>query len=354
MRKQILLTTFLALLPLFALAQVRVTARLDSAKMQIGGQNELVVEVSAKPGAHIKWPAPKDKMLSPQIEVVAERDGQEPHGEPTVRQRVYTLTVWDEGKQTVPALTVGVDGKEYHTVALPIEVETVKIDTIHPNEAKPPHDIQQLPFSWDEWWPLYLWSVLAVALAILAWVLFLRLRSGKPILRRKQTISKEPPHQKALRRISEIKTARLEGSDDQKEYYTLLTDALRRYMSERFAFNAMEMTSQEIIAHLKAEQDQTKIDELRELFATADLVKFARYAADRHVGEMYLSNVVRFIEDTKQSDTPTEIQIEQPLTAEDRSMRRRRTGVRVALWLTTLAASAITAYVLYTVYLLIL
>ena len=353
MRKQIVLFAVLALFPLFALAQAKVTARLDSTQIRVGSQSDLVVEVSARSGARIQWPKTKDKMLSPQIEVVEERPADATDGDEATQRRVYTITAWDEGRQTVPALTVGVDGKEYQTAAIPLEVTTVKIDTIHPNDAKPPHDIQQLPFSWDEWWPLYLWSILALLLARLSRFLYTRLRSGKPILNRKLTIRKEPPHQKALRRINEIKSARLEGSDDQKEYYTLLTEALRKYMSERFAFNAMEMTSQEIIAHLKAEQDQTKIDELRELFATADLVKFARFAADRHVGEMYLSNVVQFIEDTKQADAPTEIRVEQPLTKEERSKQRRRMGVRVALWLTAMAAAALIAYVAYTAYLLV-
>ena len=116
-------------------------------------------------------------------------------------------------------------------------------------------------------------------------------------------------------------------------------------MSERFGFNAMEMTSQVIVQRLKADQDPTKIDELRELFATADLVKFARFAADRHIGEMYLANVVRFIEDTKLADTPTEICVEETLSDEDRSKRRRRRGVRIALWLIIAATAAIVAYV---------
>ena len=107
----------------------------------------------------------------------------------------------------------------------------------------------------------------------------------------------------------------------------------------------MEMTSQEIVQRLKADQDSTKIDELRELFATADLVKFARFAADRHIGEMYLANVVRFIEDTKLADTPTEICVEETLSDEDRSKRRRRRGVRIALWLIIAATAAIVAYV---------
>ena len=245
MRKQTILLLVLGVLtPILALAQAKVTARLDSTRIKVGSQCRLVVEVSARQGARILWPTLKDHHLSKEIEVVGQRtEGDNEEGQSTMR-KVYTLTAWDEGRQTVPALTVDVDGKKYKTQAIALEVATVQTDSIRPDDSKPPYDIQELPFSQEEWTPIYLWSLLALLLTIVGWYLFSRLRSGKPIISRKQILRQEPPHQKALRRINEIKAARLEGGDDQKEYYTLLTEALRRYMSERFGFNAMEMTSQ--------------------------------------------------------------------------------------------------------------
>lgn len=357
MRKQIVLFLLGTLTPIMAMAQAKVTARLDSTRIMVGSQCELVVEVSARQGARVLWPTVKNQHLATAkdqtgaaaIEVVGQRtEGENKEGQSRLR-KVYTLTAWDEGRLSVPALTVEVDGKKYQTAAIPLEVATVQIDSVRPDDPQPPYDVQEQPFSQEEWTPIYLWSLLALLMMTLGWYLFSRLRSGKPIISRKQTIRQEPPHKRALRRVNEIKSARLEGSDDQKEYYTLLTETLRRYMSERFGFNAMEMTSQEIVDHLKAEQDPAKISELRELFATADLVKFARFAADRHVGEMYMANVVQFIEDTKQTDTPTEICVEETLSDEDRSKRRRRRGVRIALWLTIAATAAVVAYVVCSV-----
>ena len=352
MRKLFVLFAVGVLSPLFAFAQGRVSARLDSTRIMVGSQCELTVEVNARQGARIQWPEVKDKKLSGSLEVVSQKNESEDNEGQSTLRRVYTITAWDEGKFSVPSLTIGVDGKKYHTSALPLEVTTVPLDTLHPDTPMPPYDIQQQPFDQKEWTSLYLWSILAILLMLLAWYLFSRLRSGKPIISRKQLVRQDPPHQKALRRINEIKSARLDGNDGQKEYYTLLTEALRKYMSERFGFNAMEMTSQEIVQRLKADQDQKKIDELRDLFATADLVKFAHYAADHHLSELYLTNVVQFIEDTKQTETPTETRVEMPLSDEDRTLRRRRRGVRIALWLSITAATAIVAYIAYTVCLL--
>lgn len=350
MRKRIFLFILCALSPLLVLAQAKVSARLDSTRIMVGAQCELTVEVNAPQGAAIQWPEFKGGKLSPEIEVVGKRDEKADEESAQTQRRIYTITAWDEGKLSIPSLSVKVNGKGFQTTAIPLEVTTVAIDSLHPDSPMPPYDVQELPFDWNDWLPIYLWSLLALVLMLLAWFLYSRLCSGKPIISRKQTIHHEPAHQKALRRIRDVKQGHTDEEADQKAYYTQLTEVLRKYMSERFGFNAMEMTSQEIIDRLKQEQDPSKINELRELFSTADLVKFARFSADRHIGELYLSNVVQFINDTKKTDTPTEIQIEKPLSSEERVQRRRRRGVRIALGIVIAAAAAIVAYTLCMVY----
>ena len=96
------------------------------------------------------------------------------------------------------------------------------------------------------------------------------------------------------------------SSEDQKAYYTLLTDTLRQYIQERFGFNAREMTSTQILYHLQQNGDQKMIDELRELFQTADLVKFAKYSTLLNENDLNLVNAVNFIDQTKQENVPTE------------------------------------------------
>ena len=86
---------------------------------------------------------------------------------------------------------------------------------------------------------------------------------------------------------------------DPKEYYTELTDVLRTYMAERFGFNAMEMTSSEIIDKLLETNDKESIRELKYLFETADLVKFAKHLPLMNENDMNLVNAVDFINNTK-------------------------------------------------------
>ena len=85
-----------------------------------------------------------------------------------------------------------------------------------------------------------------------------------------------PPHQAALQEIERIKNEKVWQKGQPKEYYTELTDAIRTYIRDRFGFNALEMTSSEIIDKLLEIKDKDAISDLRFLFQTADLVKFAK------------------------------------------------------------------------------
>lgn len=105
-------------------------------------------------------------------------------------------------------------------------------------------------------------------------------------------------------------------------YYTELTDALRTYIKNRFGFNALEMTSSEIIDQLLELNDKEAISDLKLLFQTADLVKFAKHDPQMNENDANLINAIDFINETKQPEEenqkpqPTEITI-----IEKRSLR---------------------------------
>ena len=103
MRKQTILLLVLGVLtPILALAQAKVTARLDSTSIQVGSQCRLVVEVSARQGARILWPTLKDQHLSKEIEVVGQRtEGDNEEGQSTMR-KVYTLSLIHISEPTRP------------------------------------------------------------------------------------------------------------------------------------------------------------------------------------------------------------------------------------------------------------
>lgn len=142
-------------------------------------------------------------------------------------------------------------------------------------------------------------------------------------------------------------------SEDQKAYYTLLTDVLRKYIKERFGFNAMEMTSSEIISRLRSEGDDKMTSELRELFTTADLVKFAKYSTLINENDANLVNAIEFINTTKQENQPVVERIEPKLSDTDKRNMRSRKALKYTIAGLSIVGFILLALVVYQVYLLI-
>lgn len=109
--------------------------------------------------------------------------------------KVYTLTSFDEQLYYLPALKVKAGGKTYQSKSLALKVLTVPVDTLHPEQFYPPKDVQDNPFQWSEWSPLFWLSVLlSLVLVCLAVYLRSRLKNNKPILAKVRIVKRVLPH----------------------------------------------------------------------------------------------------------------------------------------------------------------
>lgn len=337
-------------------AQVTVEQRVDSVGIFIGQQAHLSLTVTMPANAQAVWPDLKPRQyVVPGIEIVdiADADTLEKDAKQVKIRKDYTITSFDEQLYSIPPLNITVGGKQYHGGTAALKVITVDVDTLHPNQIYPPKDVQDNPFLWPEWRPL-LWVSLIVLLLCLAgaW-LYLRLKQNKPIITRIRIVKHIPPHQRALSSIQKIKEDGMQDSGDQKAYYTRLTDTLRKYIEERFGFNAMEMTSQEIIEHLRAAGDNEMIDELRQLFTTADLVKFAKHSTLVSENDLNLVNAINYIDTTKLEGQPTEERIVPKLSEDDKRKRQNRLAIEVLLLVLGFASVAMVAYIAFKIWLMI-
>ena len=179
------------------------------------------------------------------------------------------------------------------------------------------------------------------------------MRDNKPIITHIRIVKRLLPHQKAMQEIEQIKADKMVASENSKEYYTKLTDTLRKYIQERYGFNAMEMTSSEIIAKLTATQDDTALSELRHLFLTADLVKFAKYSTLINENDMNLVNAIDFINQTKLENEPVEETVMPQLSEEDQRSQKARRILKSVIVAISVVCLSLFAYVVYTLYLLL-
>ena len=316
-----------ACLSLPAFSQVTVNASIDSLQLLIGEQAHVKVEVSCPSDGDLIMPVYPNNMLMEGIEIVGEvkTDTQYLNKKShMVVTQAYTVTSFDTAFYYIPPFEVLVDSVSYASNPLALKVLTYDIDTTNVEAIFPVKDIVKRPITFVEVLPMSGSIVLIVVLCFLIPFLLGRYQDNKPILRRVTIAPKLPPHQVALQEMERIKSEKSWQRDDVKQYYTELTDTLRVYMEERFGFNAMEMTSDEIIAQLNEQPDKEWIGELRELFSMSDLVKFAKYKPLINENDMNLINAIDFINKTKvEAVAPAEPVVQEVVVKEGRSQQEK-------------------------------
>ena len=332
-------------------AQTTVQQRLDSVGILIGQQTCMTIEVTAHKHAKIQFPhLEPSHYLVPGVEILEVTPADTTtldNGLIKVSKR-YTLTSFDENLYAIPGQKVKVNGKNLVGNTVALKVVTMDVDTLHPNQFFPPKDVQNNPFAWSDWSGMFWLSILVILLCILAFYLYIRLRSNKPIITHIRIIKRIPPHEKALTAIGKLKEEKMVSSSDQKTYYTQLTDTLRQYIEERFGFNAMEMTTTEIIYQLHQKGDQKMIAELKSLFETADLVKFAKYETLINENDINLVNAIHFIDQTKLEGEPTEERIVPKLDEKDKQAQKNRITIKTLLTVIAFGVVALLLYIIYT------
>ncbi len=286
---------------------VTVDATIDSMQIYIGEQARIKLEVSYDAKNKMQLPLFTDTIVKGvELIDVAKPDTQYLND----RQRLlitqeYTVTSFDSALYYLPPFEVLVDGKPYSSKALALKVYSVPVDTLHPEQFFGQKGTMEPPFAWEDWAAIIWLSILAIPMLLLIVFFIMRYNDNKPIIRKVKIEPKLPAHLQAMKEIERIKAEKEWQKGRSKEYYTELTDAIRNYIRERFGFNAMEMTSSEIIGKLQEIEEKESLADLNLLFETADLVKFAKHDPLMNENDMNLVNAIEFINQTK-VETPVD------------------------------------------------
>ena len=344
MRKYIVIFILL-ILAVVSHAQVQVTASVDSTKILIGGRSHYFITVYAPKGTKISFPEFNNKKeIVSDIEVLsAKSDTADANSKVRIR-RIYTITAWDAKRYTIPAQKVIVGGATKTTGNVTLDVQAVPVDTVK-STPMPPDDIQQVPFSWGEWVPVI--SVIVFALILICFVFYLyrnlcHKKNGRA-LKKARALSY---YEQAKHDLSEIAANKMLYAE-QKAYYTDVTNVLRKYISQRYNINALEMTSHEILESMK---DVCDVSELKVVFNTADLVKFAKYSTDANDMTYYLDSIIHFIDSTKVEEAKDVV--EEP--KENISDTRSRKIIKLAIGLLLVTSVALFIYAAFEAYALLM
>ena len=92
-----------------------------------------------------------------------------------------------------------------------------------------------------------------------------------------------PPFERAIEQLRALENENLNKQEEYKRYYSRLIEVVRVYLQEDAKIDALESTSDELLAKLEIRKrcwnldlDRKTLLSLREVLQNADLVKFAK------------------------------------------------------------------------------
>lgn len=278
----------------------------DSAAILIGEQTTLHLTVTADEDRPVQIVIPGDTLMKG-VEVLnlSKPDSSLIENDRLVIKQDILVTSFDSALYLLPPLKV-IDGTDtVYSNQVALKVSTVPVNVDKPEEFNDIKDIWKPPFVWADYYPLIYGTLLALFLICVAAYIIKRLRSRKSLIPFKKEEPKLPPHEQALKELDEIKRQKLWQQGRSKEYYTLITDTLRKYIVNRFGVNAMEMTSGEILDFILSESEAASVsDNLRQILQLADFVKFAKWNPLPDENDLTLVNAYLFVGQTKPPELP--------------------------------------------------
>ena len=313
-----LLVAMAIVAPAFSAGAVGVTlrAKLDSAMILMGNTTAMHLELVQDRGATGVFSIDRTDTINAFVEIAARiiPDTTDLGNNRQQINRDIILQSFDSGVYVLPPVLY-ITGKDtIESNPLTLKVIPVKVDSLRDiHDYKPVHEVPfrllDLVPSWitDYWW-IYLLVAIIIAAGVYAYLRWFR-KGENPFKPREVQL---PPYDEAIKRLQELKAKNLWQNGQEKEYYTVMTDILRNYIDRRFDINAVEMTTTQIIATLKQNDETRAVNEqLKEILDVADFVKFANQRPLADDNEMAYQRAVRFVEDTKPVEaTPAEGEIE--------------------------------------------
>jgi len=140
-----------------------------------------------------------------------------------------------------------------------------------------------------------------VFLALLALLFMLLLRRKKA----SSGIPKRPAHEIAYEQLERLKAKNLIGQAKTKEYYSEVSDIIRRYLENRFLLKAPEMTTEEFLFYVREYSQLISGHKtlLKEFLLACDLVKFAKYVPLSEEIDAIFASAKKLVDETKEEES---------------------------------------------------
>lgn len=338
-----LFSLFCFLFSFFANAQV--TSFIDSTQIKIGEEILYTINVAADSTDVVVFP--EEQTFMPLEMIESYKTDTTFEGAKYRLIKKYGLTQFDSGKYTIPPQRIFINNKPFLTDSIKVEVNDVAVDTTKQKmfDIKPAVEVKSPPF---DWLLLLYWLVPILLIVGIAIYLFRRKK-------RKDAAEKQlPPYEEAIVALKTLDNSQLLKENKSKEYYSSLTEIVKRYLDREVDEAALESTSDELISRLMMHKDAGSFDfdletirKLDAIFKRADLVKFAKMNQASGQAEVDRKTIEEIINETHEAvpePTEEELLANQEYLEKLQKKRQRRKWV---LGISGVVAAIVLAGIIY-------
>ena len=250
----------------------------------------------------INWPLFNDTIVDG-IEIIS-KSGIDTISNSTTDKKTYSfsqeylITSWDSGAYYIPPIKLN---DNLSTKGLLLNVMSVSTD--QNSEIKDIKEPLKPQYEFKDFLP---WIILLLTIILIVYLL------KKYVFNKKEKVEKKiiktivPAHITALKELNNIEKKKLWQSGKIKQYYSGISEILRKYMEHRFKFIALELTTDEILLNIKNTISREEYVELQQVLERADLAKFAKSKPNEEENKQSMELAKRFVDKTKKLENNNE------------------------------------------------
>jgi hypothetical protein len=284
-------------------AEVKVS--LDRTKILVGEPVVLGIELRWREPVQVPTVAVPQPLGA--LQVLKTDSSEDAKGPDGTWKRVVTvrLTSFEIGAHELPAIDIPyLDGaaksKSVSTPAMKIEVSSYlsQLPTKEKTALRPVKPPLRMPVDWRS---LLIASLIGLVVAMALFGTLWRVWKARRNRQTEEFVAPPlPADEEALRALADVEVSGMVDQELAKVYYLRLSEILRRYLGRRYTFDALEMTSSELLERAERLGLRDGVyQDLADDSAESDSVKFARYAPSRPKRLAALERVRRIVVATR-------------------------------------------------------
>lgn len=308
--------------------QFQVRSAIDSTSIEMGSVANFAIQVEENRDKLVVFP--EIESFSP-LEVIKsfDIDTLEEGGRYRLLKQ-YALTQFDSGHYTIPRQKVVIGNKTFYTDSLKLEVRDIVVDTSK-QKLYPIKGLQKVEDISETNWKLIIYWVIGILILIAVVAILYWKFGGKKKLKEEDL----PAYDQAILALNRVEVETLLENNKYKDLYSQLTDIAKGYLDKEIAEDALESTTDEVVATLKLLMKkgrlsikQSTLEAFENTLKTADFAKFAAINPSRETAmndKQFISEFIEAVEQGKPELTEEEkLQNEAYRLEQERKQKERK------------------------------